>query len=169
VICLDEVGLNKNTYNVYGYCQSSKRLQYYVDIAKMRFKKSIIVAISNKKVEKYEVYNNENINGNKFIKFIEELTKNIKNKTILMDNINFHKSKIVLEIIEKSGNKVLFIPPYSPEFNPIEKLFSVFKNYINKKVNVVTKFVNLDKHVKKFFDTSKNFSNYYIYSFGQSA
>lgn len=135
----------------------------------MRFKKSIIVAISNKKVVKYEKYDNSNINGDKFIKFIEELTKNIKGKTILMDNINFHKSKKVLEIIEKSENKVLFIPPYSPEFNPIEKLFSVFKNYINKKVNIITKFKNLDKHIETFFAMSKNFDNYYSYSFKYGA
>ena len=83
-----------------------------------------------------------------------------------MDNVNFHKSKNIIEIIEQSNNKVLFIPPYSPEFNPIEKLFSVFKNYINKKVNIITKFKNLNKYIDKFFVESKNFDNYYNYSFG---
>ncbi len=82
-----------------------------------------------------------------------------------MDNINFHHSKKVIEIIEKSNNKVLFIPPYSPEFNPIEKVFSVFKNYINKKVNCTTKFKNLNFHIKNFFMETKNFINFYTYSF----
>jgi hypothetical protein len=32
IICLDEVGITKDTYTIFGYCQSSKRLEYYVDI-----------------------------------------------------------------------------------------------------------------------------------------
>jgi transposase len=166
IICLDEVGITKNTYNIFGYCQSSKRLQYYVDINKLKIKKSLIVAISNKTVVKYEVLENKNVNGEIFLKFIKELTEKYQNKIFLMDNVNFHRNKIIREIIEKSNNEILFIPPYSPEFNPIEKLFSVFKNYINKKVNIITKFKNLNKHIDDFFEKSKNFDNYYNYSFG---
>ena len=166
IICLDEVGITKDTYKIFGYCQSSKRLQYYVDINKLKIKKSLIVAISNKEVVKYEILENKNVNGEIFLKFIKELTEKYQNKIILMDNVNFHKSKKIIEIIEQSNNKVLFIPPYSPEFNPIEKLFSVFKNYINKKVNIITKFKNLNKYIDKFFVESKNFDNYYNYSFG---
>lgn len=67
-----------------------------------------------------------------------------------MDNINFHKSKNIIEIIKKSNNEILFIPPYSPEFNPIEKVFSVFKAYINKNINPATKFKNIDNTIKFF-------------------
>lgn len=165
IICLDEVGITRDTYKVFGYCQSSKRLQYYVDINKLRIKKSLIVAISNKKVVKYEILDNKNVNGEIFLKFIKEITTTYQDKIFLMDNVNFHKSKKIIEIIEKSNNKILFIPPYSPEFNPIEKLFSVFKNYINKKVNIITKFKKLDMHINNFFKESCNFDNY-NYSFG---
>jgi len=166
IICLDEVGITKDTYNLFGYCHLSKKLQYYVDINKIRIKKSLIVAINKKEVIKYEMFENKNVNGELFLKFIKELTEKYKNKIILMDNINFHKSKLVIETIKNSNNKVLFIPPYSPEFNPIEKLFSVFKNYINKKVNIITKFKNLNKHIDDFFRKTKKFDNYYEYSFG---
>jgi len=166
IICLDEVGITRDTYNAFGYCHSTKRLEYYVDINSIRIKRSLIVAISNEKVIQYEVLKDKNVNGEIFKKFIENLTKNIKNKYILMDNINFHKSKNIVDIIEKSNNKILFIPPYSPEFNPIEKVFSVFKAYINKKINPTTKFKNINNIIELFFKKATNFNNYYTYSFG---
>ena len=166
IICLDEVGITRDTYNAFGYCHSTKRLEYYVDINSIRIKRSLIVAISNEKVIQYEVLKDKNVNGEIFKKFIEDLTKKIKNKYILMDNINFHKSKNIAEIIEKSNNKILFIPPYSPEFNPIEKVFSVFKAYINKKINPTTKFKNINSIIELFFEKTTNFNNYYTYSFG---
>lgn len=166
IICLDEVGITRDTYKSFGYCHSTKRLEYYVDINSIRIKKSLIVAISNEKVIQYEILTNKNVNGEIFKKFIENLTKKIKNKYILMDNINFHKSKNIIEIIKKSNNEILFIPPYSPEFNPIEKVFSVFKAYINKNINPTTKFKNIDNTIKFFFEKTTNLNNYYIYSFG---
>ena len=36
-----------------------------------------------------------------------------------MDNVSFHKSKEIKELIKQSSNTPLFIPPYSPELNPI--------------------------------------------------
>ena len=50
IICIDEVGVNKTISNDYGYCHKSKRLQYFVDTKQIPQKRSIIVAINNKKV-----------------------------------------------------------------------------------------------------------------------
>ena len=41
-------------------------------------------------------------------------------QVIVLDNAGFHKSKQSLEIIEKAGCKLLFLPPYFPDLNPIE-------------------------------------------------
>ena len=46
---------------------------------------------------------------------------------VVMDNLPAHKSKAVVEAIEEVGAKVLLLPPYSPDFNPIEKMFSKAK------------------------------------------
>lgn len=166
IICLDEVSIDRNTYELYGYCHKSKRLKYNIDINKLRLKKSLIVAIDVNEVIKYKCYDNKNINSDLFIKFIEELCSKVNDKIILMDNVSFHKSKKVFDIINKSNNEILFIPPYSPEFNPIEKVFYMFKTYINKKVNVITNYLNLNKHINDFMSRSKCFINLYIYSFG---
>jgi transposase len=41
-----------------------------------------------------------------------------------MDNLQVHKSSGVRNLIERAGARVLFLPPYSPDFSPIEEAFS---------------------------------------------
>ncbi len=50
---------------------------------------------------------------------------------VVMDNVSAHKRKGVKEIIEKRGC-VLFLPPYSPDFTPIEEAFSKVKGLLCK-------------------------------------
>jgi transposase len=99
------------------------------------------MAISNTKILTYKIYET-NINQNIYFNFLnDQLLPLIKNKYILMDNVGFHKTKNVLSLIDKSTNTSLFIPPYSPEFNPIENVFSIIKNnfrklYISKETTI---------------------------------
>jgi transposase len=51
---------------------------------------------------------------------------------VVMDNLSSHKVKGVREAIEAVGATVLYLPPYSPDFNPIEKLFSKLKALLRK-------------------------------------
>lgn len=46
---------------------------------------------------------------------------------IVMDNLPAHKAAGVREAIERAGAKLMFLPPYSPDFNPIENAFSKLK------------------------------------------
>ena len=50
------------------------------------------------------------------------------NDIVIMDNLSAHKSETTLELIHKVGAEVLFLPPYSPDLNPIEKMWSKIKN-----------------------------------------
>ena len=49
-----------------------------------------------------------------------------------MDNLASHKRAPVRERIEAAGATLLFLPPYSPDFNPIEKAFARFKAMLRK-------------------------------------
>lgn len=51
---------------------------------------------------------------------------------VIMDNVSFHKVKSVVEIIESTGAKVVFLPPYHPELNPIEMMWAKIKPTIRK-------------------------------------
>jgi transposase len=45
-------------------------------------------------------------------------------QVVVMDNLQVHESARVKELIEGAGAEVLFLPPYSPDFSPIEEAFS---------------------------------------------
>ena len=51
---------------------------------------------------------------------------------VVMDNLSVHKSKRAKELIEQKGANLLFLPPYSPDFNPIEEAFSKLKGILRK-------------------------------------
>jgi len=46
---------------------------------------------------------------------------------LILDNASFHKSARTIEIVQKAECEVLFLPPYSPDLNPIEKFWANFK------------------------------------------
>jgi transposase len=49
---------------------------------------------------------------------------------VIMDNASFHRKNALWEIAERYGIFVLFLPPYSPEFNPIEHSWANFKEWL---------------------------------------
>jgi transposase len=58
----------------------------------------------------------------------EHLFKELpKNATLILDNAAFHTTSQTKEIIEASPFHMLYLPPYSPDFNPIEKVFANLK------------------------------------------
>jgi len=51
---------------------------------------------------------------------------------VVMDNLPAHKVSGVRQAIEAHGAKLLYLPPYSPDFNPIENAFAKFKAFVRK-------------------------------------
>ncbi len=49
-----------------------------------------------------------------------------RGQIIVLDNLNAHKSERARKLVEERGCQLLFLPPYSPDFNPIEEAFSTF-------------------------------------------
>ena len=55
-----------------------------------------------------------------------------KGQVVIMDNCSIHKSLKVKELIESVGCRLIYLPPYSPDLNPIENYWAVMKNNIKK-------------------------------------
>ena len=66
--------------------------------------------------------------------YIEKvLTPSLKpGMVVVVDNARFHKSKKVIELIEAVDCRIIFLPPFSPDFNPIEHFWSTVKCSIRK-------------------------------------
>lgn len=58
------------------------------------------------------------------------LPKLAKGTTIVMDNATFHKSSDIKKLIENAGCHLLFLPPYSPDLNPIEHWWHKIKSIL---------------------------------------
>jgi len=74
------------------------------------------------------------VNGDVFLAYVQqELVPTLrKGDMIVMDNLSSHKVSGVKEAIESVGAKVVYLPPYSPDFNPIENVFSKLKTLVRK-------------------------------------
>jgi transposase len=72
------------------------------------------------------------INGQLFQAWVQQhLTKSLRaGDVVIMDNLSSHKGRAVVAAIEAVGAEVRYLPPYSPDLNPIELAFSKFKKLL---------------------------------------
>lgn len=74
------------------------------------------------------------INGERFLLYIEKvLVPTLKpGDIVIMDNLGSHKGKAVRQAIRSAGAKLLFLPKYSPDLNPIEQFFAKLKHWLRQ-------------------------------------
>lgn len=74
------------------------------------------------------------MNGDAFLAYIEQVLvpELAKGDVVVMDNLPAHKVTGVRQAIEGAGACLLYLPPYSPDFNPIEMAFSKLKALLRK-------------------------------------
>ncbi len=66
----------------------------------------------------------------------------------MLDNSTFHKSPKVKILIESAGCKLIFLPPYSPDLNPIETFWTNMKTWIKDNINL---FQNIYDAISAYF------------------
>ena len=74
------------------------------------------------------------MDGECFLAYVEQiLVPSLRpGDVVVMDNLPAHRVKGVRRAIERAGAKLLYLPPYSPDFNPIEQAFSKLKAHLRK-------------------------------------
>lgn len=99
------------------------------------------------------IINTEGLN-----KFLEEFKKYIGERKVIliMDNASFHKSK---GLTIPDGIEIEYLPPYSPELNPVERVFQDIKKHFKNKI-----FESLDKLEEKLFDVINSLSENHLKS-----
>jgi transposase len=71
-----------------------------------------------------------------------------QNALVIMDNASFHRKKYLFKIAERYGVNLLFLPPYSPDLNPIEKSWANFKKWL---CDNLVRFPSIDFAVLHYF------------------
>lgn len=74
------------------------------------------------------------INGQCFLAYVEQiLVPTLRpGDIVIMDNLGSHKGKAVRQAIKAAGARLWFLPPYSPDLNPIEQCFSKIKHWMRQ-------------------------------------
>ena len=77
---------------------------------------------------------NRPINGASFLAWVRQfLVPTLRRgDVVVMDNLSSHKSAAVRKAIRAAGALLIFLPPYSPDLNPIEQAFSKLKTLLRK-------------------------------------
>ena len=152
-VFVDESGLNRYYRRL--YARAKRGVRVHEKRPGKRFKKTNIIAgllygVSGKKHVAVRDY--EHTTNSEFFEdwFEWELLGVIpENSIIIMDNASFHRKDRLVEIAGRYGCVVIFLPPYSPEFNPIEKSWANFKSWL--KYNG-SRFPSIDLAVHYYFN-----------------
>ena len=140
VAFVDDVGFNHRINPLYAWSAKGKetRIKIKIGTAKQNKNKSVCCCITSKGdityIPKTTPYNNIS-----FLKFLKRL-KLPRNTIFVLDNVRFHHSLNVKNYMENMGWNVLYTPPYSPWFNPIENIFGIIKSYFRKNKSISSSF-----------------------------
>lgn len=133
ILFLDESGFNLHTSINYGYSTLNEDAVLYQPKSKGK-NMSLCAIISSNGVENYKIIDGA-YNRDIFMTFLESCNKkNIfqHSSIVVMDNARFHHCEEIKMYLLSKNVKIIYLPPYSPDLNPIENVFSTIKSTINR-------------------------------------
>ena len=130
LVYIDESGIDNYLYWPWGYGLRGKKI--YGEVSGKRYaRESFIAGKVGSKIIAPMCFNGT-CNTELFNIWLEEILIPVlkPGQIIIMDNAAFHKSQKTKDLIENAGCRLLFLPPYSPDLNPIEKFWANLKGKI---------------------------------------
>lgn len=127
LVFLDESGVNIDMVRRYGRAKNKNRVNDYAPVNTPK-KTTLVSSLRLDGTQAYEFFQGS-LNGKNFLSYVKNtlIPTLKKGDIVVMDNLSCHKVKGVKEAIEEAGASVLYLPPYSPDFNPIEMMWSKIK------------------------------------------
>ena len=132
LVFLDESGVNTNMTRRYGRSIGKTRAEGHIPLNRPKTT-TIVSSIridGSKEVTTY-------IGGTTGVRFVDYLKTTLLPKLkpgdiVVMDNLRSHHVKAVAELFARTSFRLVYLPPYSPDLNPIEKMWSKVKSILRK-------------------------------------
>lgn len=130
VICLDESGFKLSMRRSRGRSRRGNQARLVIPRKKTK-NISVMAAISYNQIVHYKILDGKG-NEERFLGFLNELLDNLPTTgyTLVMDNVRFHHAESVKALVQSRQHQIKYLPAYSPFFNPIENMFSQWKQFV---------------------------------------
>jgi len=132
LVFVDEMGTNTSLSALYGWAKKGQRA--HCSVPRYRGKNTTLLSSMSVDGMGPSLAVEGATNSEVFETYVERVLAPTlpKGQVVVMDNLSAHKGERIRELIEKRGCELLYLPPYSPDFNPIEEAFSKIKGLIRK-------------------------------------
>jgi transposase len=127
LVFIDETWAKTNMARCYGRARRGQRVVAAVPHGHWKTT-TFLAALRHDRIEAPCVFDGA-INGERFLAYVEQaLAPTLgRGDVVIMDNLPAHKVQGVREAIAAQGAHLLYLPPYSPDLNPIEQVFAKLK------------------------------------------
>ena len=132
LVFLDESGCNTDMTRRYAYSLGGSRAVDATPLSKPK-NTTILSSIQLNGTLHYTTFSG-GTTVERFKRYLEtDLLPHLNgNSVLVMDNMKSHHAKAVKNLLDSSGVRYIYLPPYSPDLNPIEKLWSKVKSFLRK-------------------------------------
>jgi transposase len=134
LVFVDECGTHTSLSPIYGYAPRGERL--YLAVPRTRGKNTTLLSSMSLEGMGPSLTVEGATTAVVFEAYVEQvLAPSLKEgQVVVMDNLRAHRPKRVRELIEGRGCELVYLPAYSPDYNPIEEAFAKIKNLLRKAV-----------------------------------
>jgi transposase len=132
LVFIDETWTKTNMTRLRGWAPKGERLVDKVPHGRWKTA-TFLAALRNDRIDAPCLFDCP-INGERFRAYVEQfLAPTLKpGDVVILDNLGSHKGKAVRQAIQAVGARLVFLPKYSPDLNPIEQVFAKLKTLLRK-------------------------------------
>jgi transposase len=131
-VFIDETWARTNMVPLRGWCPRGARLRAKAPFGRWKTM-TFVAALRCDRIDAPCLFDGP-INGEAFLAYVRAiLVPTLRpGDVVIMDNLSSHRGRLVRRAIRQAGARLIFLPKYSPDLNPIEQVFAKLKHFLRK-------------------------------------